>query len=205
MRGENMTKTRDIDIRTTLRDQLKETFGNDSSTIIIDELQVCIGDARVDVAVVNGSIYGYEIKSESDTLDRLPQQVEYYNRVFDYVTLVCSTCFLDKLDLIVPAWWGIQIAKKNEEGLIDITSLRPSLVNETVDPYAIAQLLWRNEAIDILAERGLDKGVRSKPKREVWKRISASLELEELKECVRTTLKNRVGWRSDSLRRLCDD
>lgn len=63
-------KLYDYDIRVSL----KETLANEhkgTDTIIVDELPICWGDARIDLAVINGRINGYEIKSDRDTLDRL--------------------------------------------------------------------------------------------------------------------------------------
>jgi len=36
------------------------------------------GASRIDRAVVNGSVHGYEIKSETDDLTRLPAQARAY-------------------------------------------------------------------------------------------------------------------------------
>ena len=71
---------RDIDIRRRLRaDERLHPW--DSNTRIVEELGLCQGVARVDLAVVNGTIHGYEIKSERDTLTRLSGQAEIYNHI----------------------------------------------------------------------------------------------------------------------------
>ena len=46
------------------------------------------GTVRIDVAVLNGEMCGYEIKSDRDTLERLPFQIEIYSKEFDKLTLV---------------------------------------------------------------------------------------------------------------------
>ncbi len=74
---------RDQDIRDSLRQELVAAYGSDSSTLIVEELGICCGMARVDVAVVNGELKGFEIKSEKDTLGRLPAQSGMYGKVFD--------------------------------------------------------------------------------------------------------------------------
>jgi hypothetical protein len=55
---------------------------------IIEELGVVHGKSRIDIAVINGLMHGYEIKSDKDTLQRLPEQMNMYNSVFNKVTLV---------------------------------------------------------------------------------------------------------------------
>ena len=44
--------------------------------------------AVFDIAVINCSIHGYEIKSDLDTLMRLPQQLEFYAMTLQKLTLV---------------------------------------------------------------------------------------------------------------------
>ena len=60
--------------------------------------------------VVNGSLKGFEIKSDRDTLKRLGRQSEIYSKVFDTITLVTSECHLTPALDLIPAWWGIEIA-----------------------------------------------------------------------------------------------
>lgn len=108
-------KTRDIDIRQKLHKELSSQYKNRTDTIVVDELNLCQGDARIDIAVVNGKIHGYEIKSESDTLERLPNQISIYNQVMDTVTIVTAEKHLEKVKQLIPAWWGIKIVEKNLE------------------------------------------------------------------------------------------
>ena len=99
---------RDADIRAAIH-QLYAPSGPD--TVLLDELPVCAASARVDVAVVNGSLSGVEIKSDLDRLDRLPSQVRYYSRVFDEVTLVCTQRHQAAAAALIPAWWGLTVAE----------------------------------------------------------------------------------------------
>ncbi len=59
---------REIDIRLALRAKLEKLHPGESDTLLGQELGLCQGFARVDLAVVNGTVHGYEIKSEQDTL-----------------------------------------------------------------------------------------------------------------------------------------
>lgn len=52
---------KDNDIRVTLIDELNRINAQHDYRII-EELAVCDGEARVDVAVANGRLCGYEIK-----------------------------------------------------------------------------------------------------------------------------------------------
>jgi hypothetical protein len=75
-------------LRMSLHRRLVVKYQNEADTVLIDELGLCQGSARVDLAVVNGQFHGYEIKSERDSLRRLGAQADLYSRVFDRVTLI---------------------------------------------------------------------------------------------------------------------
>ena len=70
----NRDLLKDSDIRKSLYNNILKKHEDASDTIVLNELGLLQGACRVDIAVVNGSLHGYEIKSEADTLDRLPYQ-----------------------------------------------------------------------------------------------------------------------------------
>ena len=184
---------RDRDIRTSLRNQLK-SHHDIGDTLLIDELGLCQGSARVDIAVVNGTLGGYEIKSESDTLYRLPNQVRVYSQIFDYVTIVASRLHVEKIGTLIPEWWGITEVV-SENGQLNFDVIRRAHTNPSVDPYSLAQLLWRDEVATILMDLGFTKGFSGKPRHLLWKKLIESQTLDDLRMCVRQTLKLREGWR----------
>jgi len=187
---------RDIDIRRELRRKVSRQYGADPDTLVIEELGLCQGVVRVDLAVINGSIHGYEIKSEHDTLDRLPGQSQVYNRVLDYVTIIASPTHAEKVAQLVPEWWGVSIALPIKGGVILKAERQPSR-NASTDPFAFAQLLWRNEALEVLTALGLADGMRSKPRDLLWKRLADELGPRRLGKIVRQRLKDRATyWRA---------
>ena len=70
----------DSDIRAVPRSSLFFKHLDEADTVVIEELGLCRGQVRVDVAVVNGLLHGYEIKSDRDSLRRLGVQVEVYGK-----------------------------------------------------------------------------------------------------------------------------
>lgn len=194
-------QTRDSDIRAELHNKIKEIFSYDLDSIVVEEMNLCSGDARIDIAVINGKIHGYEIKSERDTLNRLPNQIDIYNQVMDTVTIVVGRNHLGKVRNMVPNWWGIYTAEMKNNTELKLEIEREPLFNEEVNPYYVAQLLWRDEALEILKEINCAKGVLSKPRDIIWERLVNSLSLEELQKHVRNKLKNRKGWRAVPLQR----
>jgi hypothetical protein len=185
---------RDSDIRTALRDRLAADHRDEPDTRFVDELGLC-GTVRIDVAVVNGTFSGYELKSDRDTLRRLPHQVEVYSRVLDRATLVVGErhAHADTLALL-PSWWGVIVARQGTDD-VTLEDARPAAWNENVDPEALSQLLWREEALEELACRGLDIGVRTRPRRAIAERLAGQVPVEELRTAVRHRLKSREGWR----------
>jgi len=185
---------RDRDIRTLLNEYLRGVYQSDPTTLFLDELGVCCGVARVDVAVVNSHLAGYEIKSEADTLERLPRQLETYGKVLDHVTLVANSRHIRRLEDALPHWCGLMevIAV---DGVPEIRELRPAAANGNLDPYSIAQLLWRDEALAVLRYHGLERGFKSKPRSELWRKLVETLSLDDLRVEVRSRLKARGSWR----------
>jgi hypothetical protein len=180
---------RDIDIRLALRKAMEAEHSGDADTRVIEELALCEGLARIDMAVVNGRIHGYEIKSERDSLTRLPGQIAVYSRALDLVTIVVSSVHADRVLTMVPKWWGVTVAT-GSGGVVRLEERRRPTPNPAIDTYAQAQLLWREEALEALEERELADGVRSKPRRTLWLKLSQEAPAR-VGEVVRERLKRR--------------
>lgn len=187
---------RDVDIRRQLREEMRERHGADPNTLILDEFVLCQGQARVDVVIVNGTMHGYEIKSERDTLARLPSQQDVYNRTLDYVTVVLAESHTANVFCVVPDWWGVKSAVQAPNGDIKFRTVRRGRRNPSIEPAAVAQLLWRDEVLAELEARGLAGGLRSKPRRDLWERLAQTLSAKEVGDVVRTRLRARAPtWR----------
>lgn len=162
---------------------------------IIEELGVHHGTARIDIALINGTMHGYEIKSDRDTLDRLPEQVNEFNTVFDKLTLVVGRRHLYQAMHIVPDWWGVVIAKFDSNNHLVFQTIRKPDHNKEQVGVSIAGLLWRKEALQILKERNEANGLLSKPRKVIYARLADILDIETLKKTVSTLLVSREHWR----------
>ena len=178
--------SRDRDVRSLLKRHLAGSHVGD--TVILDELGLCQGDVRVDVAAVNGGLSGFEIKSPADTLARWPKQQRVYSKVVDRAWLVAPERTLEAAQ--APGWWGLMRLVETPHQL-GLRVIRDAMPNPNPDPYAIACLLWRDEAIDALAEFRLDRGVRTKGRSVIWQRLADTLPLDDLRRAVRAALKVR--------------
>lgn len=196
MNSLSCTPTTDKTIRSALRADLQTKHKEDPGALILDELGISHGSARIDLAVVNGSIHGYELKSDLDTLDRLPEQMRIYNSVLDHVTLVVGKAHVHAAINLVPDWWGITIARVSttHPSAIRLFKIREADENPVQDSVALAGLLWREEALQILESRNQVDGVRSKPRNVLYCRLASVLDLESLKQEVLNCLHARASW-----------
>lgn len=187
---------KDIDIRRALLTEMESRHAGETGTLIVEELGLCQGVARVDLAVVNGSVHGYEIKSERDTLTRLPSQSSIYSQALEFVTIVAAPLHLPRIEILVPSWWGIWSATQDGEE-VRLTPLRDAHRNPSLVPLALAQFLWRDEALAILADHSLAVGMTSKSRHHLWLRLTTSFTVDELGSFVRARLKQRgEDWRA---------
>jgi hypothetical protein len=193
---------RDADIRRVLRQHLESTFKDEGTTMIIEELGLCRGTLRVDIAVVNGVLKGYEIKSDQDTLLRLSSQAATYNRVFDTMTVVVAERHLHAAEMLIPSWWAIQVAKASDAPVpLEIEFVRGESVNPSVDPGSLVQLLWRDEVLKLLGQIEPLKALKRKPRRILWETLATTVPLPELKAMVCACLRSRSRWRLDEPRK----
>lgn len=181
---------RDRDVRAAVLDRLAIQHADDPTAQIIQEMGVWSGTVRVDIAVVNGELCGYELKSDSDTLERLPLQADIYSRVFDRVTLVVGERHAKKARAIIPKWWGVTIARM-KAGAVELVDDRKGRVNPKRDASLVAELLSRDETILLLEKYDLATGWRSKRVSALQQRLVESLTLAELLADVREAIKRR--------------
>lgn len=187
----------DADIRVLLLEQLRQRYSDDATAVVLEELGLCRGQVRVDVAVVNGSIHGYEIKSDRDSLRRLAKQAAVYGMVLDRATLVVGPKHAAQAMAAVPAWWEVQIVDTSSRR---VKRLRRGTKNPTRSARALVELLWLEDAQALLAQRGGLRGFRRRPRREIWDRVCALYALDEIASAVRIQLKARAEQRSVRLR-----
>lgn len=163
-------------------------------TVILEELGLLRHRARVDIAAVNGVLHGYEIKSDRDSLRRLPTQIEVYIRVLDLCTVVSGERFLVNILDEVPSWWGVTLVAGSEQELT-VTEVRSASRNPAVDIRAQVELLWLDEALEFLEQQGEARGFRRKPRSVVWDRVCEVYTADEIGAHVRARLKARIGSR----------
>jgi hypothetical protein len=195
----------DHHIRAALKRKLLFRYLKDPEALVLDELGLRHGRVRADIVVVNSILHGFEVKSDRDTLKRLPDQARIYNAVFDRMTLVVGYRHAYKAIPMVPDWWGIKLVTMGSHGGIYFSDARLPRNNPSPDIHSIAKLLWRDEALALLEEIGAATGFRSKPRATIYAYLSKVANLELVHSRVCQQLRRRIGWRSAERQMLNGD
>lgn len=192
----------DHEIRAALLTRLRHLFPLPTGSLVVDEFG-CHG-ARVDVAVINCKLHGYEIKSERDTLARLSSQAPSYASIFDRVTVVVAPKHLAKVTDHIPAWWGITEASQRR-GRVRFRCIRRGKANPSPDAHALVKLLWRREAYAVLRSHGLAAGLTNAPASTLRRALVEKLPLKTIADEVRAAIKARGGSGFDRQQTRCGD
>jgi hypothetical protein len=179
-------KLRDADIRQPFEDWLWSEHACYPDTGIIHEFKMPRPSARADIAVVNGKLAGFEIKSDRDNLSRLPRQIAAFSRIFDVVSVVSTNRHIGKLVGMTPPWWGII---KMESGRF--VQFRAPTANPSLDVEALLYTLNRSELICILASFDRSSGMRSKRIDQMVEAVQSRITPGAIAEAVRNQLKAR--------------
>lgn len=138
-------ETRDACIRAPLILWLQSQHPDDGSTEFVQEFKMPRPSARIDLAVVNGEMAGFEIKSDADNLGRLANQVPAFSRVFDRLSIVTTKKHLTASRRKVPAWWGIILFSADGKFAIKRSPKR----NSTVCARSLLFALSRLELVEL--------------------------------------------------------
>jgi hypothetical protein len=185
----------DSEIRQNFHRKILRRQHAQKDTLVIDELGLNHGKCRADIAVVNGHLIGYEIKSNNDSLRRLKGQVKSYNAVFDKIFIVIGDRYIRSIQRHIPAWWGVIGSIRGPKGAVNFDTIRKPQTNESIDPISIAQLLWRNEVIEILKKNKAPNKIIRQPRRVLYEYLVSILSICELRKAVRDYFKKRRSWR----------
>ena len=175
----------DYEIRDVLKEFLRE---QDDTAAIFDELPLLRGRGRADLAFVNGRLWGYEIKSEADSLVRAEIQADNYESVFEFNTIVAATKHLTAARKRLPESWGI-IEVKRVNGRAELHPRRQAKRNLKLSNFALARLLWKNECLAILRKMRIETRPRMSISK-LWLLLE-TMGTSELCDEVRIALKRR--------------
>lgn len=192
--------TSDPVIRSALHSKRLRHQKLQAGTLIVDELGLAHARSRVDVAVINGSIHGYEIKSDQDSLDRLNGQIDIYRQALQKVTIVAARRHLPNVLATVPPWCGVIEAVQGVRGGIQLLAIRSARTNPDIDPVILAHLLWRPEVLDLLSRIGYPPKELRGSRKQLYEMLCESMTLREITGAIREFMVRRQAWRGHAAR-----
>lgn len=149
-----MYKLDDEEIRRVLINRL----AGYKNTYLTQEFTTYSGKSRADVIAINGHINAFEIKSDFDSLDRLPGQISEYNLSFEKNTIVTSYKYIDEVKKVIPKFWGIIYVEKNvRSGKIHLHFIRRSLLNPKLNFISFVGLENSEKLKKIIINNGFYK------------------------------------------------
>ena len=187
--------TSDSDIRIALHAKHLRRVKAQPDTLVIDELGLAHARSRIDVAVINGCIHGYEIKSAKDTLNRLATQIDIYRQTLQKLTVVAAPKHVAGVTALAPEWCGVIAAEQGPRGGITFHVLRNPVANPEIDPVMMAHLLWRDEVIELLDQVGYAPKELRRPRRQLYELLCEAISLREITASIRTFMVQRQKWR----------
>ncbi|TDR32155.1 sce7726 family protein [Hydromonas duriensis] len=100
------------EIREILISFLSKKYSDEADVAFIKELFIEQFKQRADLVLANGKLVTYEIKSELDSLNRLPAQLESYTKHFEETIVVCAEKHVEKVKEIIGlevGLWAVNI------------------------------------------------------------------------------------------------
>jgi hypothetical protein len=188
--------TKDTDIRIALHAKRLRRVKAQPDTLVIDELGLVHAKSRIDVAVINGCIHGYEIKSAKDTLDRFATQIDIYRQTLQKLTIVAAPKHVAGIMSHAPAWCGVIAAEQGPRGGISFHVLRIAAANPEIDPVMMAHLLWRDEVIELLDQAGYAPKELRRPRKQLYEMLCETMTLREITASIRAFMVQRQTWRA---------
>lgn len=175
------------DIKTALIDRLFEK-GMLEDAVLINEMVIANWNRRADIAVANGRLYAYEIKSDLDNLDRLGGQVSAYLDRFDKVTVVTTAKFALTIAAQMPRQVEIWEASGNRES-VSLRVVRRGRTKEINSRRMLCGFLLKSELLTLL--RACRTSAPSDATRQLLIQLTQDVPIKNLRQYVLDCLKLR--------------
>jgi hypothetical protein len=173
-----------------IRNAFQKQFKLENKSKLIEELDLNLGKARVDLIQFGDFVTGYEIKSDKDTLSRLKTQSAIYNHSLEKIVLITGEKLIASALETTPPWWGITLARfRNNK--IQFKKIRNAKLNPFFDPTSLLDLLWKDELIGILKNYKVPGTLKNKTKYELKSKLATIAPYAELKLQATFALKSR--------------
>ena len=186
------------DIRTFVKARLPRFLQSVSKAFLVEEMEVCSGRARIDLAVIGDRLIGIEIKGPQDSVARLPNQVKAYSQCFDNVVLIVHDCLVSKVRSLIPDWWGLIVGRRVDGRIRYRVERRPD-PNPNLNVEKVLSLLWREEIDALLADLLARTPKPRATKKTLRAELLAAVEPLVLHHESLRKLRERAEWRATLL------
>lgn len=121
------------------------------------------GDSRADVVILNDTSSVYEIKTEFDSLNKLPSQIDSYKKLFDKIYVVTDISLLEQVLVATDSIVGVLVLRND----LSLTEIRQATSNkDNTSPANIFDCMRRNEYINAI--QSIMKKVPNVPNTKVY-------------------------------------
>ncbi|MGL1563165.1 sce7726 family protein [Vibrio parahaemolyticus] len=159
---------------------------------VIEELSVANGCAIADIVSINKIMHCYEIKGETDKIERAIKQAKYYDLAFNKVTLITTSNHLGKALKLIPVHWGIiETVYSEKDGRIKFRHHRKAENNISMDKFVAVQTLWKSEMLKVSELLGLSFLSKEKNRDFIANKISNEKNKYVISEMISDQLKLR--------------
>lgn len=101
----------EVRLKAAVIDRLFDRAHIDDDAVLISEMTIANWSRRADVVLANGSLWAFEVKSELDSLTRLPGQLDAFTAHFEKVCVVCAPRFEKGAKALIPEGVGLWVAE----------------------------------------------------------------------------------------------
>lgn len=124
----------------------------DDNAVLVSELTIDNWAHRTDIVLANGRLWGFELKSERDSLSRLPSQLEAFSKHFEKLVIVVAEKFEKQAEKLVLKFSGVGLWVACDKGNLT-EKIRPRA--KTMRPEAYISLMTVPELRKLLSSNGL--------------------------------------------------
>ncbi len=118
-----------------------------NSILIANELAFADGSRRADLVTISDYLVAYEIKSEKDSLEKLPEQLKDYDKYFHSVYVVCHDSHLQNVRKLKGGFGIFTITTKG------ITKIRKARKRKIITTKYLLDHLDRSSLLSILRQK----------------------------------------------------
>ncbi|MEE5147983.1 sce7726 family protein [Pseudomonas alliivorans] len=144
---------REHDIKTALIVRLHQK-GMLDNAVLINEMVVAKWSRRADLALANGTLQAFEIKSDYDSLRRLEGQLATFNSRFEKVTVVCAPKFT--VEVLSQVSRDTEVLEVSEvDGSVSFKIVQRGRIRNIKDKKILLSFLLKKDIQALLKQRAI--------------------------------------------------